>query len=145
MARALFANFLNQGDEYRACEEYWRELVERVANSAGQGNEWRPWIDRYRPDGSPVEQDGNPIYDVRSVTVNRAVRIIQYVCSGADVEIAAWVKTYELEFVDLPSEELIINLCLSEESAELAAQLLSKWMDPTTQLESMQQFINKLL
>jgi hypothetical protein len=145
MARTLFGNFLSQGNEYRACEDYWRELVERVATSLGQPNEWRPWIDRYRPDGSPVERDGNPIYDVRSIEKNRAVRIIQHACSGSDVEIAAWVKTYEPEFVDLPGEELVINLCLSEESAELAAQLLNKWMDPTTPLESMQEFMSKLL
>lgn len=142
MARILYENFLSDSDEYSACEEYWQQLIAGIASALDQNSEWERWIPRDRPDGSPVDRDGNPIYDSRSVRQGKGIRIIQHICSGPQVELAAWIKSYEEEFVELPSKELVINLCLSEESANLAEALLSTWMSQDTDVESMRNCIN---
>ena len=110
----------------------------------GRG-EWQPWIPRHYADGTPFELDGNPIYDRCSQRPNRAFRIIQHRPIGNELEIVAWLKSYEEEYVDLPGDELVINLSLPLESAQLAQVLLRKWMTPTTTKEEMQSFIREYL
>jgi hypothetical protein len=58
-----------------------------------------------------------------------------------EVQIAAWLKSYEEEYEELPRDELVIGLSLSEESAQLARDLLLQWMTLTTTSEAMQSFI----
>jgi hypothetical protein len=73
--------------------------------------------------------------------MSRAFRIIQWAPKAYHSELAAWVKSYEEEFVELPRHELVINLSLSEESARLSEALLRKWMMPETTPAEMEQFI----
>ena len=143
MTRRLFPDFLDNAEQYQASERYWEQLVGEVAESLGQPGEWHRWIPRRYADGTPFELDGNPIFDGRSQRLNRAFRIIQHRPLGNDIELAAWVKTYEEEFTDLPREELVINLSLSEESTQLAKALLHKWMTPATTKDEMESFIRE--
>ena len=124
MVHKLFESFLDDKDEYSACERYWESLVSRLEKALDQEGQWPRWIARTYADGSSMEPDGNPMFDGRSDSLNRAFTIIQHVPAGNEVEIAAWVKAYEPEYSDLPNEELVINLSLSEESAALARNLL---------------------
>jgi hypothetical protein len=145
MAQKLFESFLDDPEQYRAAEQYWATLVADVANSMNQTNEWRQWIPREYADGTPMEPDGNPIFDGRSEKLNRAFRIMQHRPVGDDVEIVAWVKSYEPEYSDLPHDELVINLSLSQESANLARLLLQEWMRAETTPEYMTSFIRETL
>jgi len=141
----LFEHFLTDLNEYLACERYWQSLIQRVSAESQQANEWVPWISRNRPDGTPVERDGNPIYDAYSKRLNRAIRILQHERSAQGVEIAAWIKTYGAEFAELPGSELFINLCLSQESAVAAEKLMSAWMRPDVSNLEMKEVIERLL
>src|SRR5690348_682893 len=140
MATRLFESFLDDPEQYRDSEKYWELLVSSIANSLGQTGEWPRWIPRQYADGTPMEADGNPIFDGRSERLDRAFRIIQHRPIGDDVEIAAWLKTYEAEYTDLPRHELVINLSLSQESADLARVLLRKWMSPEATPDEMLRF-----
>lgn len=144
MTQRLFANFLDSAEQYKASERYWEQLARDVANSLGQVD-WQRWIPRHNPDGTPVERDGNPIFDGRSQELNRAFRVIQHPPVGDELELVAWLQSYEEEYADLPRAELIINLSLSEESAQLANTLLRKWMTPTTTKDEMQVFLREIL
>jgi len=145
MVQKLYQDFLESPDRYRACETYWEQLVDDVSKSLNQQGEWKRWIPRHFADGSPFEMDGNPIFDGRSQKLSRAFRIMQHPPVGDEIEIAAWLKAYEEEFADLPREELVLNLSLSEESAQLARELLGKWMKTSTTVDEMNQFIRELL
>jgi hypothetical protein len=145
MAQKLFESFLDDPEQYRAAEQYWETLVAGVANSMNQTSEWRRWVPRQYADGTPTEPDGNPIFDGRSEKLNRAFRIMQHRTVGDDVEIAAWVKSYEPEYSDLPRDELVINLSLSQESADLVRLLLQKWMRADTRPGDMTSFIREIL
>jgi hypothetical protein len=145
MVRKLYENFLDDRKQYKACEGFWEQLVQNIAESLGQTGEWQRWIPRQYADGTPFELDGNPIFDGRSQKLNRAFRIIQHCAAGNELEIAAWLNSYEEEYTDLPRHELVINMSLSQESAQLAEVLLRKWMTPTTTTDDMQAFITKIL
>lgn len=145
MAHKLFESFLEDPEQYRGAEQYWEALVSDVAESLNQANEWHRWISREYADGTPMEPDGNPIFDGRSDRLNRAFRIMQHQPIGDDAEIAAWVKSYEPDYPDLPRDELIINLSLSQESADLVRLLLQKWMRVETTPEDMTRFIHETL
>jgi hypothetical protein len=77
-----------------------------------------------------MQKDGNPIFDGYSQALGRAFRIIQQPPESDGVEITAWIKTYDLEGETtlLPESELVLNLSLSDESAEVAQALLQSWM-----------------
>lgn len=145
MVMRLYERFLEDEGEYQLVEKYWHDLVERAAASSGQAGEWLRWIPRTTPNGTPVERDGNPIADGRSQRLNRGFRIIQHRASEDEIEISAWLKAYEEEFTDLPRDELVINLSLSEESSRLAERLLREWMTPAVSPTEMAAFIFKAL
>lgn len=144
MARRLFESFLEDPGQYRAVEQYWKTLVADVAESMNQANEWYRWIPQRYPHGIPLEEPGNPIFDGRSDRLNRAFRIIQQGPPSDDVEIAAWITSYP-EDTDLPRHELVINLGLTQEAADLARLLLREWMRPETTPDDMEDFIYETL
>ena len=77
-------------------------------------------MSRYRPNTIiPVDMDGNSIADARSKKLNRGIRIIQVPVIDDKLEIDGWLGTTPEEYTDIPSDELVIYLSLSEESAEL--------------------------
>jgi hypothetical protein len=145
MIHRLYEHFLERRDEYAACEHHWATLVESILESLGQSNEWPPWIPRHTPNGTPIERDGNPMFDGRSARLDRAFRIIQHEPLSEDLEIVAWLSTCEPEYPDIPGAELVLNLSLSEESSKLAETLLRTWIRPETTLESMKEFIRTVL
>src|SRR5262245_3776887 len=145
MTHKMFEKFLEDVEQYAACERYWEQLAQEIAESLGQTGEWQQWIPRQSPNGTPYEKDGNPIYDARSERLDRAFRIMQYSAISDAVGIDAWMKNYEEEYTDLPRNELVINLSLSQESAELAKALIHKWITPDTTPSDMSSFIDVML
>jgi hypothetical protein len=146
VAHRLFENFLDDPEEYRACELYWRELTEHISNSIGQPA-WRRWIPLYYADGTtPIEDPGNPIYDGRSTELSRGYRIIQWAPEADDqphseTVLAAWLNDHGEYGSEVPRHELFINLVLSEDSARVAEQLLRNWMMPETSPDEMRSFL----
>jgi hypothetical protein len=145
MIHRMREHFLERAEDYDASVQNWTTLVERIADSLGQRGEWPPWIPRTSPNGAPLERDGNPIYDGRSAPLDRAFRIIQQAPVSEDIEMSAWLSHCEPEYPDLPGDELVLNLSLSEESSKLAEVLLHKWMLPETTSEAMSAFIEAIL
>lgn len=145
MIHKLFEDFLDNVEQYKACEIYWEDLVRKLSNSIGQEEEWERWNIRQYANGTPFELDGNPIFAGCSKRYNRAFRVVQHRAIGNEVEVVAWLKEYEEEYIDLPSSELVINLSLSEESVQIVGALLIKWMMPDTDPEDMESVISSIL
>lgn len=147
MVDRVFESFLENVDEYRACERFWSALVSGVEASLGQSGEWRPWIPRTTPNGTPIELDGDPMIDRRSDRLDRAFRVAQHRAQGDGLEIAAWLKDYGEEYAHpgLPRYELVISLSLSKESSEVALRLLVKWMSPQTAPGEMENAIEAMI
>lgn len=145
MIHKIHQDFLKTEDSYRECVRYWESLINDIADLSNQAGEWRRWMPLHYANKTPYELDGNPIFDCRSERLDRAIRIIQHEPQGFELEIVAWLTNYGDENVDLPSDELFINLSLSEESAEIARRLLRKWMNETTDLSEMKAYLRKII
>jgi hypothetical protein len=146
MVHHLHADFLESEAAYRASQRFWRNVIDEVAKSMLQQNEWTPWEPKHFLDGTPMPRDGNPILDARSERRKRAIRVIQSPPERSDVEIAAWIDAFDFSEAGGPAftEELVLNLSLSEESASIARQLIKSWMDESVSRERMEDFIMSL-
>jgi hypothetical protein len=148
MVRQLFGDFLENETSYRASEKYWSDLLREIEQVLGQVREWESWIPRHYADGTtPIETPGNPICEARSQKFDRAFRLIQHAPTDDDLDVSAWIKRYpEDEGYDrtvFPADELFVALSLSEESVQIARDLLTKWMTPGTTVEDMDVFIRE--
>ncbi len=136
----LFPDFLDNDASYEAVVSFWDRLVTTVERSVGQDDEWGRWIPLHYADGvTPIDTPGNSIFDGLSQRLDRAFRIIQHRPTGDEPELSAWIKTYETfddEPTLLPTSELVLNLSLSDESAQAAETLLRTWMTPETRTTS---------
>lgn len=146
MVSHLFPKFLDSVEEYRSAESFWQSLIADVAAQHGQRGNWQPWQSRKFANGTPMPLDGNPICDARSEHLGRAIRIIQSPPDSDEVEIAALVDTFDFSESGGPgfTEELIVNLALSEEAAKIARDLFGKWMDPSVSRERMEDLITTM-
>jgi hypothetical protein len=142
----IFRNFLASVESYRQVELYWEALFYDVASQYGQAANWKPWLSRTFLNGTPTPRDGNPIFDARSEKLRRAVRIIQSPPEKNEIEIAAWIDTVDYSDSGGPgyTEELVLNLALSEESADAVRQILARWMDPSVSAAQMAEVVGRL-
>lgn|SRR5690606_32115395 len=141
MVRRLFPDFLENPESYKASELVWTRAAREVAASMHQEQEWQRWIPRHFANGTPMEPDGNPIYDARNDRLKRAFRILQHPPFSQDLELVGWISSAEAEYDQLPNSELVLNLSLSEESLAAAREILGKWMAPETTPESMRSYL----
>jgi len=143
MVRHLLADFLESEEAYRRSQQFWRSLVDEVAIEYGQQGHWLPWQRRTFLNGRPVPRDGSPIFDARCESLGRAVRIIQSPPESDALEIAAWIDTFDFSDSNGPgfTEELVVNLALSEESAGIVRALMRQWMDRSVSRERMEDLI----
>jgi hypothetical protein len=124
----------------------WETLIRGVELEVGSADEWRRWIPLRYEDGTPIEERGNPIFDGKSDSTDRAFRIMQTAPrAGADLAepvLSAWIKRYTREEgYDrdvFPAAELFIDIDASEESEAGATMLLRAWMTPASQVEDME-------
>jgi hypothetical protein len=59
----LFADFLENPASYEAAVAFWDRLVREIEASLGQDDQWGTWIPRHFANGTPMDEDGNPIFD----------------------------------------------------------------------------------
>lgn len=126
MASHLYKNFLVDSGEYAASVEYWRRLWESIDQVARVAADWRtPWVHT----GSPLIQDGNPIFSAYSPSTRRGVRVIQFEPSGNEPELDTWLDTFGGDIRDPDSiTELVIACALSDFAAREAARLMESWV-----------------
>ena len=147
MAKRLFENFLDDPKEYRACVALWEKIVTSIKDDLGKQGNWHRWQKQTNENGTPIEPDGNPIFDGHSEELDRAFTIIQFRPKGNEIELIAHLKEYYEEYyrdVGAPRDELILVLSLSEESLQMAEDLLRKWLNPKTTLEEVRDILEHL-
>lgn len=130
MVTPLYGRFLEEQAEYDAAERFWEELFRDIVGSA-HARDWHRWRPRTYANGTPLERDGNPMFDTLNIRLRRALQVIQWPVESSAVEISAWISEIVVERADqlLPVEELTINLSLSRESASIARSLISQWVN----------------
>jgi len=118
--------FLSDAAVYAHSEEFWRQLWNRVDESARNNFGWvQPW---FQP--LPRElAEGNPIFSAVSSQLCRGIRVIQHEPTKNEVEILAWLDSFGGGSHDSARiEELVISCALSDLSAEIASGLMLPWV-----------------
>jgi hypothetical protein len=118
----LYPNFLNDPAEYSQAKQYWESFCFNLLGS--RASDWEHWL------GNMPDEDGNPIFAVRSRRKRKIVRIIQVPPNEGHLPITSWTDTFGS---DLPGsikcDELVIQCVLSEETAKAARVLFQDWVD----------------
>ena len=124
MINHIYENFLNDINQYRAAEEYWRRPMGKKPRRLSSTPWSSPWIST----GSPDCLDGNPIFSAVSPAKRRGIRVIQHEPTSVKVEIQAWPDFVGGNFSDPEAiQELVISCALSEAAADLAMSLIRPW------------------
>lgn len=145
MTRPLFPTFLEDPAVYTACQEYWEQLIRDVVAAAGRSDFWEPYIGPTYADGTTL-RDGNPMWNGLSPDGKRSFKIIQWpVADLSQPELSLWFNHDDLGIPNEPEDDLTLSLSLTEETASMVRLLLSKWVDQSTTLRDMAQFIKDTL
>jgi hypothetical protein len=127
MTQLLFPNFLNDADEYRRAEEFWRARWDELIRWSGQEGQWvTPWLTTTFADGTPFA-DGNPIFSAIAPQRRLGVRIIQVTPAEDPEELSFWTDTFaagEPEAI----KELVINCVLTPQTVGNCLTLIERWI-----------------
>lgn len=138
MAQILFPNFLKDKEVYLLARAFWQEQFDQFAQK--HGLEYVPYLN-----DTPLEFDGNPIFNAWGPAINRGVRIIQVEPESEEVVFSAWLDTVETEEGKLAIDELVIDLVLSEETNEAAFRLILNWLEKRVEKEEIERLIEMYL
>lgn len=145
MVKHLFKNFLSNIDDYKAAENFWRSLCESILiKHQGQKHGWEIWLNVHFVDGTPF-LDGNPIYSLISPDSKKGICINQDEPTTEKISIAAWMDKFGPIDGENFIEELVIVCELSEESVQLASELIEAWVKENTSYYEMELLIEKKL
>lgn len=140
MATHLFTNFLEDTAVYQQNIDFWKKIIYPLLSV--EKIEFKEYLSTTKKDGS-LYTDGNPIFNMKVIHSNRALRIIQEEIEMETVEFSAWLDTIEIENEQI--DELVISLELSHESTLLAINLINAWLIGNFSKHKMEKHINTLL
>ncbi|WP_425254330.1 hypothetical protein ACPJXG_11570 [Janthinobacterium sp. NFX145] len=125
MSDILFADFLEDHAVYAAAEAYWQA---RLAFLDGQ---CAPYLRTAFANGQPF-YDGNPIVNLADRNAGKAARIVQQCPREFGHGYTSFEQAIELACSDgqLPAQEKIIVLTLTQETAQRAEDELRAWFMP---------------
>ncbi|MEH2357003.1 hypothetical protein [Nostoc sp.] len=143
MVKHLFKTFLSNIDDYKASENFWHNLCENILiKHQGQKHGWKIWLNVHFVDETPF-LDGNPIYSLISPDSKKGICINQDEPTTEKIYIGAWMDKFgpidEGNFI----EELVLVCELSEESVQLASELIEAWVKENTSYSEMELLIEK--
>lgn len=120
--RILRALFRSEADYHRA-EKWWQDFWAQLPGS----ERWQsPWLKTAFADGTPM-LDGDGILSSKQPELARALKIIQEEDEDVHGRIIWWKQTWDPDDENLTI--LVIAIVPSEESLEIASELLRSWAE----------------
>ena len=125
MNNHLYQDFLENREAYKSNVTFWDKIIKSLLIAEEQ--EFEGYVDT--TDGFGYEIfDGNPVYHFKVNRLNKAVRIIQEEPgTNEKVLFSAWLNEIELS-ENLKTDELVISLELTNETAFLSIDAISAWI-----------------
>ena len=144
MSTLLHPEFLRSEEAFNACTGYWQQLFRTALRDAGlDPTEWGPWQPRHLGNGALMAREDRPVFEARSIRLDRSVQIIQWEPSTEYPSgvLSGWIKDYAAEgFPDTFSAHgLFLNLVLDAEVARLVSAIFAEWADPTLDIETLRE------
>ncbi len=142
MVKHLFADFMQNETSYVQAENLWRRVCREVIDESSFRDDWKPWLRTRFADGTYLEK-GNPVFNLKSLSRSKAIRIIQQPPSCSEIEIKAWTDCFSdnNETID----ELVISCELSDEAILVAQQLIAAWLNWQASRGDFGEYISKTL
>ena len=126
MSAVLYANFLNDADEYARAESFWQRRWQQLMDESGSGDSWQtPWVNTTFLNGTPF-RDGNPIFSAVCPSRRLGVRVIQLDPSEDDPEFRAWTDFFGDD--EDAVRKLVVACTLTEHSAEQTMDAIRRWI-----------------
>ena len=140
MVKHLYKNFLSNLEEYKASENFWRDLCEIIlVKHQGKTHRWKIWL-------NVIFLDGNPMYSLISPDSKKGIAIYQHEPTEDKIIFGAWMDKFgPIDVTQDFVEEIVIYCELSEESAQLAEELIEIWVQGNTPYENMEILIKEKL
>lgn len=129
MTKFLYGSFLENKRVYNLAQGAWSRLLTSLLKDYGYTHS--PYINQSQ--NGVKEYDGNPIFSAFIPEIKRAIRIIQVSPEEEGSDISAWFDTIELEGDLEKTDELVVDVKLSQDSKNIAENLIQKWI--TEQLD----------
>ena len=126
MTELQYDRFLSDPVQYQALATYWKSLWQDLLEFTGTSGLWRPPAEPARFANGTLVMDGNPILAAESVSLRKAVRIIQHDAGEAD-RLVVWTDQRWDEHAGA-LDELVICLYLDPNTEAQARQLLTAWL-----------------
>jgi len=138
MKKYLFEGFLKEKLIYQVCKIYWEIKLEDLFAQNKISNA-KPYLNTKFGDGTDM-YNGNPMVNFKMENLGRAIRIIQEEPNPNDLEIAAWIDTFETD--DFSTKELVISIQLRPYTERVAFELIKKWIVDVYPEKKMEKFID---
>lgn len=137
-AKPLYANFLKNKGLYTRCQNYWQQQFDELFIAFDI--EYKTYHEEKEA------RDGDPIFAAYFPAMQRAVRIVQKPPENNRLQIEASIRQNRIDD-DASGEiqELIIELVLSKQSANLTRQLVRQWIPAYLPAERMEKEIETRL
>ena len=119
--KKTFKDFLKNKKIYFKCVKHWEKLIKDSLPSIT----FKKYFKTTFNNGEDF-LDGNPIFNFKDENSNKAVFIIQEEAESKNVYFKSYIDKFETESETI--EKLVIVLELSEESEQLAINLIKKWI-----------------
>jgi hypothetical protein len=125
MNKYLYPDFLQNNETYKKNVIFWDKIIKSLLVTEEQ--DFDGYVDT--TDGFGNETfDGNPVYHLKVNRLNKAVRIIQEEPgTNEKVLFSAWLNQVDLS-ENTKTDELVITLELTNETAFLAIDAVSAWI-----------------
>ncbi|HEX8459087.1 MAG TPA: hypothetical protein VF656_17470 [Pyrinomonadaceae bacterium] len=142
----LFPNFLNDIQEYREAQAFWRAVCEKVLAKHLQSDRWKIGFHEVRLDDGSLLRDGNPIYVLVNRQDSKSVRIIQDDPKlHTKWEMASWISVSGDEHSETGAiNELVFACNLTQKSADTFEKLFEAWIQPDCKPKDIEQMIKNL-
>ncbi|MBI3821243.1 MAG: hypothetical protein HY289_01020 [Planctomycetes bacterium] len=126
MATVLYADFLNDPEEYTRAESFWKQRWQQLMEGVGKGESWQaPWFNTTSVNGTPI-RDGQSIFSAVCPSRRLGVNVIQLDPADEDLEFRAWTDTFGDD--EDAIRKLVVACTLTERSAAQAMDIIKRWI-----------------
>ena len=127
MVDFMFANFLQDADQYAQAERLWNTKWQDLLRRLGQQQLWSsPWLNTRFADGTPFA-DGNPIFSAVCPSRQSGLRVIQLDPAEDADELTFWFSTFSKGEPE-ETKELVISCVLTTENLTRTLELMKQWV-----------------
>ena len=143
-------NGVDQQTDNPLDEAFWLRLLADISRERQVPNDWAGWGATTFADGTPIPNEPEPQFHLRSPTLARAVHLILWPPDPSRARsrassVGAWLSTYGVEPEEQGAypitDELSLNLEPNEQTLAVARELLSLWLDSEISVRTVERAI----